>query len=49
MANYASRIPFNFITFHDWSYDLVTTVLVNNCSSEQLFANGSGYLDTAVL
>ena len=29
------------------SYDLVTTVLVNNCSREQLFANGSCYLDTA--
>ena len=25
------------IQFHDWSYDLVTTVLVNNCSREQLF------------
>ena len=30
-----------------WSYDLVTTVLENSCSREQLFANGSGYLDTA--
>ena len=34
-------IPFNFITFHDWSYDLVTIV------REQLFANGSDYLNTA--
>ena len=25
-----------------------TTVLENSCSREQLFANGSGYLDTAV-
>ena len=32
MANYASKIPyilFNFITFHDWTYDLVTTVRSN--------------------
>ena len=29
------------------SYDLVSTVLENSCSREQLFANGSGYLDTA--
>ena len=29
------------------SYDLVKTVLENSCSREQLFANGSGYLDTA--
>ena len=34
-------------TIHDWSYDLVTTVRANSCSREQLFANGSSYLDNA--
>ena len=40
-------IQFHNIAFHDWSYDLVTTVRAKNCLREQLFANGSGYLDTA--
>ena len=40
-------------TIHDWSYDLETTVRANSCSREQfsreqLFANGSSYLDTAL-
>ena len=36
-AQIANISAWNFITFHDWSYDLVTTVLENSCSREQLF------------